>query len=180
MDVVAGRKTVGEVQGEIFVNGHPKDQRSWSRTVGYVEQVGGRSWLLLCTSRCGRRAGQASQRRLTWTLQCKALAGAERSGCGSIDSAVPCAAQADIHSPGATVQEALWFSARLRLPQSVSDEQVGLAAAARCQGRAGARRSCRSLQQLPGAHPAAAQLPAATSMLPLARTCRRVSPDLHA
>jgi hypothetical protein len=41
MDVIAGRKTVGEVQGDIFVNGRPKEQRSWSRTVGYVEQVGG-------------------------------------------------------------------------------------------------------------------------------------------
>ncbi len=69
MDVIAGRKTVGDVQGSIMVNGHPKDQRSWSRVVGYVEQ-------------------------------------------------------ADVHSPGATVEEALWFSARLRLPQSVSDEQV--------------------------------------------------------
>jgi hypothetical protein len=71
MDVVAGRKTVGEVRGEIFVNGRPKDQRSWSRTVGYVEQ-------------------------------------------------------SDVHSPGATVAEALWFSARLRLPPAVSDAQVGL------------------------------------------------------
>ncbi len=69
MDVIAGRKTVGDVQGSIMVNGHPKDQRSWSRVVGYEEQ-------------------------------------------------------ADVHSPGATAEEALWFSARLRLPQSVSDEQV--------------------------------------------------------
>lgn len=38
MDVLCGRKTVGEVQGEIYVNGHPKDQASWSRVVGYVEQ----------------------------------------------------------------------------------------------------------------------------------------------
>jgi predicted ABC-type transport system involved in lysophospholipase L1 biosynthesis ATPase subunit len=70
MDVIAGRKTIGDVEGEIVVNGRPKEQRSWSRVVGYVEQ-------------------------------------------------------ADVHSPGATVEEALWFSARLRLPQSVSDEQVG-------------------------------------------------------
>ena len=38
MDVLCGRKTVGEVQGDIWVNGHPKQQESWSRVVGYVEQ----------------------------------------------------------------------------------------------------------------------------------------------
>lgn len=41
MDVIAGRKTVGRITGEIFVNGKPKDQNSWSRMMGYVEQVGG-------------------------------------------------------------------------------------------------------------------------------------------
>jgi hypothetical protein len=38
MDVIAGRKTVGEITGDILVNGHPKDQRTWARVVGYVEQ----------------------------------------------------------------------------------------------------------------------------------------------
>ncbi|MEW5312137.1 MAG: hypothetical protein WDW38_003787 [Sanguina aurantia] len=38
MDVIAGRKTVGEITGDIWVNGKPKDQRSWSRVMGYVEQ----------------------------------------------------------------------------------------------------------------------------------------------
>jgi ABC-type transporter Mla maintaining outer membrane lipid asymmetry ATPase subunit MlaF len=28
-DVLCGRKTVGEVQGDILVNGYPKDQASW-------------------------------------------------------------------------------------------------------------------------------------------------------
>ncbi|KAG2487630.1 hypothetical protein HYH03_013769 [Edaphochlamys debaryana] len=65
MDVIAGRKTVGEVKGAIWVNGHPKDQRSWARCAGYVEQM-------------------------------------------------------DLHSPATTVLEALLFSARLRLPASVS------------------------------------------------------------
>jgi ABC-type multidrug transport system ATPase subunit len=32
--------------------------------------------------------------------------------------------QMDIHSPSATVEEALWFSGRLRLPPSVTDAQV--------------------------------------------------------
>lgn len=39
MDVIAGRKTQGEITGEILVNGHPKDQTTWARVVGYVEQM---------------------------------------------------------------------------------------------------------------------------------------------
>jgi len=39
MDVIAGRKTQGEITGNILVNGHPKDQATWSRVMGYVEQV---------------------------------------------------------------------------------------------------------------------------------------------
>lgn len=33
--------------------------------------------------------------------------------------------QVDVHTPAQTVQEALWFSGRLRLGTEVSDEQVG-------------------------------------------------------
>ncbi|GBF90608.1 ABC transporter G family member protein [Raphidocelis subcapitata] len=68
-DVLCGRKTVGEVRGDIFVNGHPKDQATWARVVGYVEQQ-------------------------------------------------------DIHTAATTVLEALWFSARLRLPPCVPDALV--------------------------------------------------------
>jgi hypothetical protein len=39
MDVIAGRKTVGRTEGDIFVNGKPKDQNAWARCSGYVEQV---------------------------------------------------------------------------------------------------------------------------------------------
>lgn len=38
MDVIAGRKTVGEITGEILVDGYPKEQKTWARVVGYVEQ----------------------------------------------------------------------------------------------------------------------------------------------
>ena len=69
MDVIAGRKTIGTIKGDILVNGHPKEQKSWSRVVGYCEQN-------------------------------------------------------DIHSGGATVREALYFSARLRLPLTVSDAKA--------------------------------------------------------
>jgi hypothetical protein len=55
--------------GDILVNGLPKQQATWARQVGYVEQM-------------------------------------------------------DIHSAHTTVEEALWFSGRLRLPPSVTDAQV--------------------------------------------------------
>lgn len=69
MDVLGGRKTIGQISGQIWVNGHPKSQKTWPRVVGYVEQR-------------------------------------------------------DIHSAAVLVEEALMFSARLRLPPSVSDKQV--------------------------------------------------------
>ena len=34
MDCVAGRKTIGAITGSITVNGHPKDQATWSRVMG--------------------------------------------------------------------------------------------------------------------------------------------------
>ena len=39
MDVIAGRKTQGEIRGDILVNGFPKVQETWARVVGYVEQM---------------------------------------------------------------------------------------------------------------------------------------------
>ena len=39
LDVLAGRKTSGYTSGEIFMNGHPLDRLSFSRTSGYVEQT---------------------------------------------------------------------------------------------------------------------------------------------
>lgn len=39
MDVVAGRKTIGIIRGEILANGREVDQQVWSRLVGYVEQM---------------------------------------------------------------------------------------------------------------------------------------------
>ncbi|KAL3156297.1 hypothetical protein ABBQ32_012567 [Trebouxia sp. C0010 RCD-2024] len=38
MDCLAGRKTSGKVEGEMTVNGHPKNQQTFSRVCGYVEQ----------------------------------------------------------------------------------------------------------------------------------------------
>jgi len=38
MDVIAGRKTVGTIEGDILVNGQPKDPHVWPRLMGYVEQ----------------------------------------------------------------------------------------------------------------------------------------------
>jgi len=38
MDVIAGRKTVGYIEGDILINGHPKDPRTFDKLTGYVEQ----------------------------------------------------------------------------------------------------------------------------------------------
>lgn len=35
----AGRKTSGRVQGQIWVDGHVKNQATFARVSGYVEQV---------------------------------------------------------------------------------------------------------------------------------------------
>ncbi|KAL3140482.1 hypothetical protein ABBQ38_004739 [Trebouxia sp. C0009 RCD-2024] len=38
MDVLAGRKTSGKIEGDIRINGHPKEQQTFARVSGYVEQ----------------------------------------------------------------------------------------------------------------------------------------------
>lgn len=38
MDVLALRKTTGELEGEVTVNGHPQEESSFRRCTGYVEQ----------------------------------------------------------------------------------------------------------------------------------------------
>ena len=68
MDVIAGRKTMGRITGDILVNGRPKDVNSFNHLTGYVEQQ-------------------------------------------------------DLHMGLHTVREALEFSAKLRLPASVPQEQ---------------------------------------------------------
>ncbi|CAL1368939.1 unnamed protein product [Linum trigynum] len=68
MDVLAGRKTGGYINGDIKISGHPKVQSTFARISGYVEQN-------------------------------------------------------DIHSPQVTVEESLWFSSSLRLPNEVTKEQ---------------------------------------------------------
>uniref|UniRef100_A0A7N0TPC8 ABC transporter domain-containing protein n=1 Tax=Kalanchoe fedtschenkoi TaxID=63787 RepID=A0A7N0TPC8_KALFE len=68
MDVLAGRKTGGYIEGDIRISGHPKKQETFARISGYCEQN-------------------------------------------------------DIHSPQLTVKESLIFSAFLRLPNEIGDEQ---------------------------------------------------------
>ncbi|KAH0708801.1 hypothetical protein KY284_010228 [Solanum tuberosum] len=67
MDVLAGRKTGGYIEGDVRISGFPKKQETFARVSGYCEQT-------------------------------------------------------DIHSPQATVHESLIFSAFLRLPKEVSNE----------------------------------------------------------
>jgi ABC-type multidrug transport system ATPase subunit len=38
LDVLAGRKNTGVARGDIFVNNHPKNEKSFRRLMGYVEQ----------------------------------------------------------------------------------------------------------------------------------------------
>lgn len=38
MDVLAGRKTGGYIEGDIKISGYPKEQRTFARISGYVEQ----------------------------------------------------------------------------------------------------------------------------------------------
>ncbi|XP_072993189.1 ABC transporter G family member 38-like [Typha latifolia] len=68
MDVLAGRKTGGYIEGEICISGYPKNQATFARISGYCEQN-------------------------------------------------------NIHSPQVTVRESLIFSAFLRLPKDVSNEE---------------------------------------------------------
>ena len=68
MDVIAGRKTVGRITGDILVNGRPKETKSFNRLTGYVEQQ-------------------------------------------------------DLHMGHHTVREALAFSAHIRLPASIGQQQ---------------------------------------------------------
>ncbi|GAV61270.1 ABC_tran domain-containing protein/ABC2_membrane domain-containing protein/PDR_assoc domain-containing protein [Cephalotus follicularis] len=68
MDVLAGRKTGGYIEGDIRISGFPKVQETFARVSGYCEQT-------------------------------------------------------DIHSPQVTVKESLIYSAFLRLPKEVSNEE---------------------------------------------------------
>ena len=40
LDVLAGRKNSGLIEGDIRVAGHPKDGVTFARVSGFVEQVG--------------------------------------------------------------------------------------------------------------------------------------------
>ncbi|XP_057725255.1 ABC transporter G family member 29-like isoform X1 [Arachis stenosperma] len=68
MDVLAGRKTGGYIEGDVRISGFPKNQETFARISGYCEQT-------------------------------------------------------DIHSPQVTVRESLIFSAFLRLPKQVSNQE---------------------------------------------------------
>ncbi|WVZ79813.1 hypothetical protein U9M48_027347 [Paspalum notatum var. saurae] len=69
MDVLAGRKTGGYIEGDIRIAGYPKNQATFARISGYCEQN-------------------------------------------------------DIHSPQVTVRESLIYSAFLRLPENIGDQEI--------------------------------------------------------
>jgi ABC-type multidrug transport system ATPase subunit len=69
MDVLAGRKTGGYIEGDMRISGYPKNQETFARISGYCEQN-------------------------------------------------------DIHSPQVTVRESLIYSAFLRLPEKIGDQEI--------------------------------------------------------
>lgn len=69
MDVLAGRKTGGYIEGDIRISGYPKNQATFARISGYCEQN-------------------------------------------------------DIHSPQVTIRESLIYSAFLRLPENIGDQEI--------------------------------------------------------
>ncbi|KAG8075521.1 hypothetical protein GUJ93_ZPchr0006g42509 [Zizania palustris] len=69
MDVLAGRKTGGYIEGDMRISGYPKNQATFARISGYCEQN-------------------------------------------------------DIHSPQVTVRESLIYSAFLRLPEKIGDQEI--------------------------------------------------------
>ncbi|KAM3192186.1 hypothetical protein ACQJBY_069418 [Aegilops geniculata] len=69
MDVLAGRKTGGYIEGDIKISGYPKNQATFARISGYCEQN-------------------------------------------------------DIHSPQVTIRESLIYSAFLRLPEKIGDQDI--------------------------------------------------------
>jgi hypothetical protein len=95
------------------VQGHPKDQASFARCSGYVEQTGVRAAAAFLV-----QVG-AWQRRM---ILCFAFI-----SCFSRTQILQyslCLCAADIHSPATTVHEALLFSATLRLPEGVGPAAV--------------------------------------------------------
>ncbi|VAI89880.1 hypothetical protein VPH35_130429 [Triticum aestivum] len=69
MDVLAGRKTGGYIEGDVRISGYPKNQATFARISGYCEQN-------------------------------------------------------DIHSPQVTIRESLIYSAFLRLPEKIGDQDI--------------------------------------------------------
>jgi len=111
MDVIAGRKTTGIVEHDsnIFVNGQPKDPKTFASITGYVEQTDmsvharARSFLMHTRKRVCVLFWPLSEFHV-WLCCLAALPYVSLS-----------------HNGMATVKEALEFSAKLRLPASVSD-----------------------------------------------------------
>jgi ABC-type multidrug transport system ATPase subunit len=52
MDVLAMRKSSGEITGQICVNGHPQEEKSFRRCMGYVEQFDSQSPELTIRETC--------------------------------------------------------------------------------------------------------------------------------
>ncbi len=123
MDCLARRKTAGRTTGDVRVNGHPQLFSTFARVSGYCEQASSPRRCLQC------RPVPAEDRPSSSSPRSKSLVRpVSPPSCGPpgpsrlLPIDFPNAgAQNDIHSPQATVREALWFSARLRLGPEVSN-----------------------------------------------------------
>ena len=69
MDVIAGRKTGGYIEGSISISGYPKDQATFARVSGYCEQNDIHSPMLLFTNLFCILPGCDLLRKLTRKLE---------------------------------------------------------------------------------------------------------------
>ena len=141
MDVVLGRKTVGLIRGDIFVNGHQKEQATWSRVCGCERSALALDVAWICPRLQPVRPawhGDGSRHRqpkphlghgraryggMTRTLQLHLSRLQARAPCSRCSPHAD-VEQNDVHSAGTTVREALVFSARLRLTEDITLAQV--------------------------------------------------------
>ena len=103
MDVLSLRKDSGEVTGDIRINGHPQESKSFRRMTGYVEQVGDIQELHFK----GSLWKSSEVNNLTLSLN---------------PNYPHHTTQFDVQSPQLTIRETVEFSAKMRLDESISKE----------------------------------------------------------
>ena len=143
MDCISGRKNQGRVTGDVRVNGHPQvlasapclhlrtpDEHITQSIFMAVDHGIVSACESLHLTFPAARAAHSSQRNAASMPACRLLM---MKFCTTICFAQDFATfarvsgyveQFDIHSPQATVKESLWFSARLRLTNDISNREL--------------------------------------------------------